>query len=462
MPAVSDDDQAPDRSSPDAPERAGPSTWLVIGATLAAAAVVTGLVLAALAWIGRGDDTTAPATTTDETAPATTAELAPSGDLLIRRQHDGLELRAAIQRWEAVFDGRGGGAVVVAADAPFGSVELMVGTAPVPPPGGGAPAASTEATPNTTSEVTEATAPSRTTVTATTATTDPADLDGNAILDVCEPRGDVVGWAIDDDEILQGTTPWTEGRVGGVYPGLMWGSPDSHVLAVVIVVDADVETVTLQVGGETDQMTPVDGVAVLGVRLPEPVLDQQGNPSAAARSLRVQARRADGTTMTSDRNALDTGHPAWNMSGPCAQMFDGTEDPILAEVPATIAPPTLPEPGTEQPADPAGAEAAITAAYRLVSDADADLTARLAVVDDPSQMDELLPRLDEWRLVDGTSVADIADVVFVSPVEAIFSFDVSQPQYVGRTTGRARFVDGAWKITRGTVCGLDTPIPCPP
>jgi hypothetical protein len=48
----------------------------------------------------------------------------------------------------------------------------------------------------------------------------------------------------------------------------------------------------------------------------------------------------------------------------------------------------------------------------------------------------------------------MTDLVFISPVEAFFYYDMENSisgVYPDRL-GRARFVDGAWKITRGTFC----------
>jgi len=49
--------------------------------------------------------------------------------------------------------------------------------------------------------------------------------------------------------------------------------------------------------------------------------------------------------------------------------------------------------------------------------------------------------------------ARITDLVFISPIEAFFFYDLDAPY--GPVTfrfGRARLVDGSWRITRGTYC----------
>lgn len=122
------------------------------------------------------------------------------------------------------------------------------------------------------------------------------------------------------------------------------------------------------------------------------------------------------------------------------------------------APTELPAAG-EQPADPAAAETAVRSAWSSVmEDPDGDAAGLVAVVDDPTGLVEAREELrgsSMWETVEGARLP-IDAVVFVDPTTAYFRYSIflgnsEEPFYVGRF-GEARFVDGAWKVTRASAC----------
>ncbi len=116
----------------------------------------------------------------------------------------------------------------------------------------------------------------------------------------------------------------------------------------------------------------------------------------------------------------------------------------------------LPEPG-EPPADPEAAEAAVRETWQRSRDFDGtDQSIRITLVDDPTGVAEAWTALgkSEYANAAGTSTSTITDLVFVSPTEAWFMYDIETTitDFRGRY-GIARLGDdGAWRITRSTIC----------
>lgn len=125
------------------------------------------------------------------------------------------------------------------------------------------------------------------------------------------------------------------------------------------------------------------------------------------------------------------------------------------------------EPGM-QPADPGAAEAAVRNAFVVFYDGSRPEGERLAVVDDPRGVAETLraAAAGEFALEVANSKGSVSDVSFDSPTTATarFSVLVSGQRLVADVEGAARLVDGAWKVTRSTVCASleDVGSPCPP
>lgn len=394
----------------------GPSTWLVVVSTLAAAALVAAALVGWRAWSARDDETTGETTATATTAepttppPSDTLGAGEAGLLFSRTTEAGVELRAERMRW----DGIGGPAIDVI----------------------GGPAA-----PGNTAE--EGSDPAD------------ADADGNGTPDICEPIGDIVGWAITDDEIVQGSTPWTLGRVDRAYPSPMMNwLPESRLLGVVVQVDASTRRVHLQgPAGASDEMVPVDGVAVLAVAVPAGAVDDAA-PEAAFELVRLTTEEASGraTTLVTDR--MWEGHPAWSMTGPCAEMNGRVVEETAVPVPVPNV--ELPDPGPRQPDDVAAAEAGIHAAFTAVGDRSLPIEQRVAAIDDPYGMSDALRKYDDSGVsMPGGSGVAIGAIVFVDADHAVFQVGLdsgTDEETFWTAIGRARFVDGAWKLTRSTVC----------
>ena len=93
----------------------------------------------------------------------------------------------------------------------------------------------------------------------------------------------------------------------------------------------------------------------------------------------------------------------------------------------------------------------------------------LAHVDDPFAMREMFANARKSDLWDGVgfdeTVATTEGIVFVSAVEAAFDYELHGPNLDhDELFGRARVVDGTWRLTRGTICRdlSNVGIDCPP
>ncbi len=140
-------------------------------------------------------------------------------------------------------------------------------------------------------------------------------------------------------------------------------------------------------------------------------------------------------------------------------------------LPTMVEPTTTTKPGDDpgvQPADPGAAEAAVRNAFVVFYDGSRPEGERLAVVDDPHGVAETLraAAVGEFALEVANSKGSVSDISFDSPTtaKARFSVLVSGQRLVADVEGAARLVDGAWKVTRSTVCASleDVGAPCPP
>jgi hypothetical protein len=128
------------------------------------------------------------------------------------------------------------------------------------------------------------------------------------------------------------------------------------------------------------------------------------------------------------------------------------DDPVFNES-CTPPPPDLPGPG-EQPADPAGAEAAIRDTVAAVY-AGGEPGASAQLIDDPTGVEEAREQVRAGAFAEAadSAVAVIEELVFTSPREAIYRYRLETDDGVfGDRFGAAVLRDGVWKLTRDTVC----------
>lgn len=186
--------------------------------------------------------------------------------------------------------------------------------------------------------------------------------------------------------------------------------------------------------GGTDQMAPVDGVATLVARTTVPTVA----PGAEVVPPRVRLTFVDGAGASTDTELRPFEEQAYLYPSECS------------------APPEpMPEPGPEQPADPAAARAAITDLFARAYDG-LDPEQRAATIDDPSGLDEALESLAAGPFAEQVdkAQAEVRDVVFLSPTRAAVRYDIVIEDYSSFTgrLGEAVLTDGGWKVTRATVC----------
>jgi hypothetical protein len=187
-------------------------------------------------------------------------------------------------------------------------------------------------------------------------------------------------------------------------------------------------------GGATDEMKPVDGVAVL-----------VGNAQV------TQAQLNDGQ--------LDVKAHAQALDGSGVVVAEADlllyGDQFAESDPGCYAPQQLPPPGDEQPADPDAARAEIASHFggpagaRKVSDI-------LANLDDPRGMEETWNELINGPFGEQAKAAEtqFRDLVFLSATRAAVQYDVHIPDYMDFNNRFAEYVliDGQWKETRESLC----------
>jgi len=398
------------------PREGGPKTWVVLALTAAAAVLLAGALVGWRAWRDDGDDV-APATEVPTSVPETTNEgdgVGAGGEMVRRTTDAGIELRMQRVNFNGQVENLVGNGLGVEETVP-GSAE------------------STEDAPE-----------------------DPVDLDGNGRPDVCDPVGDLAAWAIADDVVLQGNTPWTEGAVAELYPSAMFGGMlQPSFLAVVMQVDLNVRSVRLtSPAGAVDVMEPVGGAVVLAVPVPEGDDDAVPFEADFFDGYQLIAERGDGVVQRADWDSVNQGHPAWGGPGPC--MLGGVDgDIITGTIPATTEPVELPEPGAEQPPDVAAAEAEIETNFASLYGNPVDGVDRSGIIDDASGLEVARQQVQDNGFGDeaDSATVTIQDLVFVSASEALFRYTLttSAAEFADQF-GRARLLDGVWKITRGTLC----------
>jgi hypothetical protein len=271
----------------------------------------------------------------------------------------------------------------------------------------------------------------------------------------CKVEGGVFVTAISSVGVAQTQMPLSveahpdgsgQSFVGGVFEGEpFWGAA--------VQVPQSVELVRVSNGRfGVDEAVPRDGLAVVAVGAKVNDDPQQFDPFAIDTSgLTVELVSADGVGRL-DPDLL-FGPPLFG--DPECQMFP--TNPVPDTRPP---PPELPTAG-DQPGDPALAadqvRAAMTALFTAPVERDREI---FALVDDASGFDVYIRSGfgENEAFIDLLSDSELTftDIVFISPVEAFFLYDVQHGGdnefFFFDRLGRARFIDGAWKISRGTFC----------
>jgi len=121
----------------------------------------------------------------------------------------------------------------------------------------------------------------------------------------------------------------------------------------------------------------------------------------------------------------------------------------------TPPPPELPPPG-EQPDDPGAAEAEITQAFAMLWDTDIPFEDKGdLLLDDTTGVAEAIDQVMDGGFGDAaaSAVHTITEMVFVSPDEAWFRYDIATTAgNFNDRFGIAYRIDGVWKITRAVIC----------
>ncbi|HWS45432.1 MAG TPA: hypothetical protein VN636_06200, partial [Acidimicrobiia bacterium] len=229
---------------------------------------------------------------------------------------------------------------------------------------------------------------------------------------------------------------------------------------------------------------PVGGDAtIVGVAEHDPtwIIVAQAPPGAA----RVRATFPDGThdEMTPVDGVAVLSRPAASTTGTITvEAFDGSGTP-LGSAPITApgssaridpaqcnAPQQLPPPGPTQPADPASARTTINnlvvSAFSDRSLSDAQV---FALYDDSHGFADVLKQLRSSSFkneVAAARVSKLDGLVFLSATKAALEFTINIPNYssFSQRFGEAVLTDGTWKLTRATFCNQVSlaGVQCPP
>jgi hypothetical protein len=275
--------------------------------------------------------------------------------------------------------------------------------------------------------------------------------------------------ALSTDAVSQAQLPRSEEPPPDAVPMLGVGGivEASPLVLVVIQVDDTVTTARLSLGGvAADSMEPIDGLVALAVALPGPDPDEptttidrtRFDPSMSPWGVDLDAVALelvhdDGTSERLAQQKLwNSNLPIWS---PACQpgMVDGTvPQPTTPEL-------KLPKTTGEQPADPVAERAVIETNLRQLYDHFSDTDTLFSLVDDASGIDLMMVGLmREYGAAYRAMDVEVLDLVFFSPIEASFIYttglDVWNDGFSGEMQqyGRARLVDGVWRITRSTVC----------
>lgn len=387
--------------------RSGPRTWVVLLVTVVAIAVLGGAAFGVSVWMDSRDDEgeAVPATTADEAIDVEPIGGNSANRLFARRTEAGVEIRV-----HETDDPMFGGEFGARPDAPEWCESESMASATA--------------------------------------------VSADAVAQTQMPLAKVLPPAA-------AVTPLIGGQIEGapIYGVLVQAGPEVTMARLSIV------------GGGQDSMEPIDGVAALAVAVASAAEEPgdagavggtdlgrdvpMGDPwSDGLRLIGVELLHADGSTERITGDALMQGRngpPMWT-DPECTgeQMFIDEEPPP----PPTTVPITLPPPGGTGPADPAAARAEIERVYDELVAGIADYATLARTMDDPSGIDLRVAaaRPSDRGQIDRTTV-EITDLVFFSPVEASFIYSSTVlPDEEPLAYGRARLIEGTWRITRSTVC----------
>jgi hypothetical protein len=244
----------------------------------------------------------------------------------------------------------------------------------------------------------------------------------------CSPSGDLRISVATPDSVNTGWAPWyTEPKDGLAVNTFATGYvEDAPRFGAVVQVTPDATAVTFTTASGSDTAPVTNGFALVLVTGP---ID-------------------DGWSMSIDRptGATTIDQPALMEVWSSSEYRSGCEPP----------PPPLP-PAGEQPADRDAAEAAVRAAWDTAhAYADQPIELRLAAIDDAKGVQDAWEAIGEGEYAEAarTSTSPIRELVFTSPTEAWFRYDLetSITDFPNRW-GIARLGDdGAWRITRASIC----------
>jgi hypothetical protein len=257
----------------------------------------------------------------------------------------------------------------------------------------------------------------------------------------CFPNGYVQADVSNDDAvgIVAGSTYATfrEGHVGGTLGIFGIGEGAATWVAIAQGTGDAARVRATFPGGGSDEMDLVDGIAVLVA----PASVSPGYEELYSETVALEAFDAGG-------RSLGVQHA--NFGG-----LDVTEAAMQA-----CAPPTeLPPPGAEQPADVAAAEQAVRDAFLIAHGRAVGGVTReqqMAAIDDPAGFPEIWDEMAAGPFAEQVAAAQmhVDDVVFLSATRAAVKYGWTVPDYSSfdNRFGELVLVDGAWKVTRATMC----------
>ena len=248
----------------------------------------------------------------------------------------------------------------------------------------------------------------------------------------CFPTGNLRISISSSHSVNLGWAPWYTEPKGGVAVSTVAGGyvEGSPVFGAVVQVGADATSVSFTTAsGLTDSATPSNGIVLLAVNGP------------IEETFSVVITNGDGSSTSLDSADL-AGSNSYDDSG----YREACEPP----------PPVLP-PAGEQPGDPAAAEAAVRAAWTLARDFGAvDPDVRASYIEDTTGIAEAWDAISNGEFAEAAngSTSTIAELVFTSPTEAWFRYDIKSSivNYNDRYGIAHLNAAGVWQFTRQTVC----------
>lgn len=275
----------------------------------------------------------------------------------------------------------------------------------------------------------------------------PAGPAGNAV-QVVGNDGAVVFTDSSGQQIPAPPWCWSTGvyRLTGVYEGAVSvASPAIHTLLAPLV------RASLHIGGQAEGhpfrmlvVHPPEGTTSVSVRFADGTTDTA--PVAKGVAVLATAGPPSGEfTLTLEGQATRRVVP-WSQV-----LRDG--DPVWTRACLPIT--GLPDPGSEQPADPDAESVAIREQFATLFQSHEPLGRRTRVLDDDTGV---VDAVEEMAGTSGQEMWDDAtyvlnDIVFSSPKHAWFSYFAKfSGNNFGSRFGEATRVGGRWRISRATIC----------